>query len=131
MYLWSFAVITIVEPLLPVELEVEPVSGELLLGGGHHRLEGVLQQVVAPNVQSRAEISHKDIICYEAINCKILSTYLDITGDSLELGRPLSVSLGLELAVEAPQLGVKVPLVGRGGPGIGTRKTCRNVAYVL
>ena len=50
-------VLPIVEPLLPVELEVEPVSGELLLGGGHHRLEGVLQQVVATDVQSRVEIS--------------------------------------------------------------------------
>ena len=52
-------VLPIVEPLLPVELEVEPVSGELLLGGGHHRLEGVLQQVVAPNVQSRVVITNQ------------------------------------------------------------------------
>ena len=51
--------LTIVESLLSVELEVEPVTGELLLGGGHHRLEGVLQQVVAPNVQSRVEITNQ------------------------------------------------------------------------
>ena len=54
---------------------------------------------------------------------------MEITGDSLQLCRPLSVSLGLELAVEAPQLGVKVTLVGRGGTGVGTGKPCKNVAY--
>ena len=38
---------SVVQPLLAAEVDVEPVLGQLLLGGRHDLVEGILQQVVA------------------------------------------------------------------------------------